>query len=52
MIHSTKIQLEYASLKPDGALKDLVESIWMMNSHADETEGSIIVPDGKIDVAV
>ncbi len=52
MIHSTKNQLEYTSLKPDGALKDLVESIWMMKYHADETEGSIIVPDGKIDVAV
>ncbi|GEN77207.1 helix-turn-helix domain-containing protein [Chryseobacterium hagamense] len=52
MIHSTKNQLEYASLKPDGVLKDLAESIWMMKYHADETEGSIIVPDGKIDLAV
>ncbi|WP_295200158.1 AraC family transcriptional regulator [uncultured Chryseobacterium sp.] len=51
MIHSTKNQLEYASLKPDGVLKDLVESIWMMKYHTDEKEGSIIVPDGKIDVA-
>ncbi|MDQ1162511.1 AraC-like DNA-binding protein [Chryseobacterium sp. SORGH_AS 447] len=51
MIHSTKNQLEYASLKPDGVLKDLVESIWMMKYHEEETDGSMILPDGKIDVA-
>lgn len=52
MIHSKRNQLEYASLKPYGTLKDLVESIWMMKYYIDETEGSIIVPDGKIDVAL
>lgn len=51
MIHSAKNHLEYTALKPDGVLKDLVESIWMMKYHLDETEGSVIVPDGKIDVA-
>jgi len=52
MIHSTKNQLEYLSLKPDGILEDLVESIWMMRYHADETAESIIVPDGKLDIAL
>ncbi|MCJ8155733.1 AraC family transcriptional regulator [Chryseobacterium sp. SSA4.19] len=52
MIHSQKNQLEYLSLKPDGILQDLVESIWMMRYHADETAESIIVPDGKLDIAL
>lgn len=52
MINSHKNHLEYLSLKPDGILKDLVESIWMMKYHADETQESIIVPDGKLDIAL
>jgi len=52
MIHSTKNQLEYTSLKPDGVLKDFVESIWMMRYYADEKQESIIVPDGKLDIAL
>lgn len=52
MTHSTKNQLEYASLKADGVLKGLVESIWMMKYHADETQESMIVPDGKMDMAI
>jgi len=52
MIHSKKNQLEYLSLKPDRILQDLVESIWMMRYHADETAESIIVPDGKLDIAL
>ncbi|WP_293788831.1 AraC family transcriptional regulator [uncultured Pedobacter sp.] len=44
--------LEYLSLKPAYALTDFVESIWMMKYYADEAAESIIVPDGKIDVAL
>lgn len=52
MINSPKNQLEYLSLKPDGVLKDLVESIWMMKYYLDEKQESTIVPDGKLDIAL
>ncbi len=44
--------MEYISRKPDGSLKDVVESIWMMKYHTDEAKESIIVPDGNLDVAL
>lgn len=43
-------QLEYMSLAPDGPLKEMVESIWMVKNHAAEKREGIIVPDGKIDL--
>lgn len=43
-------QLEYFCLKPNQALTNIVESIWMVKNHSDEEKEAIVVPDGKIDL--
>ncbi|WP_412467932.1 DUF6597 domain-containing transcriptional factor [Pedobacter sp. KLB.chiD] len=51
-MNAARNQLAYFSLQPPYPLTNFVESIWMMKYHKDEAAESIIVPDGKIDVAL
>ncbi|WP_343610776.1 AraC family transcriptional regulator [Chryseobacterium oranimense] len=45
-----KTELEYISLPPQECLSHLIESIWMVRNHSEESVEAIVLPDGKIDL--
>lgn len=43
-------EIEYRFAKPDAALNDFVESIWMLQNHSEKDKDIVIVPDSRIDL--
>ncbi|ANH81871.1 transcriptional regulator [Niabella ginsenosidivorans] len=43
-------QIEWEKNQPPDALKDFVESFWMLANHSDTEHQIIVLPDGRLDI--
>jgi AraC-like DNA-binding protein len=43
-------EIEYRIIKPDAALLDYVDTIWMLKNHSEKDKDVVIVPDSRVDL--